>query len=234
MLNFISSKAFMCSILAALLINCSGDKAKGQERTKSADTAAVATQNQTTPPVDTAQAAFTIAIEGYKATELGQAVYVGDLGKIQDLINKGAPTEKCLTDETYVFDMLYAALAFNKTEVVRYVLKNKLYTSVNTTYSEDAETPLTMACSLNDSSDAVEIADSLIKLGANAKGAGESGGETTKYPLIIAVTQHNFKLTKLLLENHADKAIKNEAGETPAEIAKKLGFEDISKLLEGN
>lgn len=234
-LKFSIKKALVFSIAFSGIINCTGGKDNVQEQKKPVVSTTVgAAKAQTNPPADTTQAAFTISLKGYKATELGQAVYAGDLGKVRELVNKGAPTGKCLTDETYVYDLLYSALAFNRIDLVRYVLKNKLYTSVNTTYTEDAETPLTMTCNLKDSSGAVEIADSLIKLGAKANGAGASGGERTMYPLFIAVNRHNFRLTKLLLENHADKEIKNEAGETPADVAKKEGFEDILKLLKGN
>ncbi len=223
-------------IIAVFFINCSGGNGKVQEKNKATDTKSTITANkkQDNASVDTSQAIFNIPIEGYKATELGQAVYTGNIVKVQTLINKGASIEKCLTDETYIYDILYTALVFNKVELVNYILRNKLYSSVNKTYTEESETPLTLACGLHDTSNALEIADTLIALGADANGTGESGGENTKYPLLIAVNQRNAGLTKLLIKHGAKKDIKNQAGETPLAIAQKKGFEDITGILKGD
>ena len=61
---------------------------------------------------------------------------------------------------------------------------------------------------------------------------GESGGERTFYPLIIAVTHNNSCLVKLLLKHGANKEIKNENGESPLTIAQNSKFEDIVNLLK--
>ena len=237
MLKLNSSKVLLACIIAAISFNCNDGKTHTKEQNKSADTLTAntnAVESHTSASPDTTNANFNISIEGYKATPLGQAAYSGDITEVQDLVAQGASIEKCLTDETYIYDILYTALVFNKTELVRFILKNKFYSSLNETYTEEAETPLTLACSLANNSDALEIADSLINLGADVNGAGPSGGERTMYPLLIAVKQNNVDLTKLLLEHRANKDIKNESGETPLTIAEKNGFQDIATLLKGN
>jgi hypothetical protein len=176
-------------------------------------------------------------VVGEKTEKDGKKAAVKDDEKLKgnrDGVGDGASIEKCLTDETYEFDMLYAALVFNKIDLVKYVLRNKMYASVNKVYSEEAETPLTLACDLPDNKEALELSGALIALGANVNGAGESGGERTAYPLIAAINHHNVELTKLLRKHGADKEIKNESAETPLMIAQKKGFEDIVGLLNQN
>lgn len=43
--------------------------------------------------------------------------------KVKMLIEKGANFHECLTDETYIYDLLYSALSFNKIEIIRHILK---------------------------------------------------------------------------------------------------------------
>lgn len=176
---------------------------------------------------------FKFTIDNFTATELGKTCYEGDLTKIESLINSKVSYEECLKDEIYVYDLLYTALVFNKKDIVNYVLNNKLYNSINITYTEDSETPLTMACSMSKMEDAVQVAETMIALGANVNGNGSSGGDYTKYPLIIAVKQNYSDLVKLLLKNGAKKDILNEQGETPLKIAEENNFSEIIKLLEG-
>lgn len=233
MRRIIVNSILVISIIAAVLVSCAGKKSDVKEQKKSTGTVAVkASEKPVSTTSDIALDSFAISIDGYKATLLGQAVYDGDTAKVQDLIKKGASIEKSFTDETYVYDILYTALRVNKVEMLRYILKNKLYTSVNATYTEDAETPLTLACNIDNEKDAMEIADSLIVLGANVNGAGVTGGERILYPLIIAVGHKNAALTKLLVDHGANKEIKNENGETPIVFAQKKGFEDIVNILK--
>ena len=238
MLKLNNRKAFIFGIVVASLFNCTGQKSNFREQNKSADTLSVKTnEKQRTAIIDTMQPNFNISIEGYKATQLGQAAYKGDTMSVKALVSSGASIENCLTDNIYIYDILFTALEFNRIELVHYVLKNKLYKTINAIYTENAATPLTLACNLPDSNDALEIADSLLKLGANTNGVNVSNGDgsfTTTYPLISAVSNKNVRLTKLLIEHGAKKDIKNENGETPLIIAQKKGFENIASFLKGD
>lgn len=238
MLKLNSSKAFIFGIVVASLFNCTGQKSNVREQNKFADTLSVKTNGkQSNAITDSSQPNFNISIEGYKATQLGQVAYKGDTVSVKALVSKGASIENCLTDDIYVYDILFTALEFNRIELVHYVLKNKLYKSINAIYTENAATPLTLACNLPDSNDALEIADSLIKLGANTNGVNVSNGDgsfNTTYPLLSAVSNNNVRLTKLLIDHGAKKEIKNSAGETLITIAEKKGFIDLVNLLKGN
>lgn len=227
------NNAIIICFVTAFIFNCAGEKKNFSEQKKSTDTLSInAGEIKNQSVADSGQNIFSFSIEGYKATQLGQAVYENDTAKIQTIINSGASIEKCLTDETYIFDILYAAIAYKRIESIRFVLNNKLFTSINKVYTEDSETPLTLACALTNGKDALEIANSLIALGALVNGVGESGGEQTKYPFFIAVKQNNIPLVKLLIEHGAKIDIKNAGGESPLNIAEKNGFEEMVNLLK--
>ncbi|MBN2037987.1 MAG: ankyrin repeat domain-containing protein [Chitinispirillaceae bacterium] len=222
----------ICLIAIAFFCNCSEKRDPVQEQKIKLDTVSgIAPEKSMNVVHDTSLTDFNIPIEGYNATKLGQAVFSGDTANILNLIKKGVSIERCLTDETYIYDILYAALISRNLELIKFVLKNRMYTSVNETYNEDAESPLTLACDLPNNLEALEIANLLISLGANANGVGESGGERTLYPLITSINHNNIELTKLLLKHGAKKDVKNEYGETALMIAKKRGFEGIVRLL---
>lgn len=195
--------------------------------------ASVTPANQVEKKADTSESVYNIPVEGYKATSLGDAIHSGDLEKVKGLIERGATIEQCLTDETYIYDALHTALTFGKMEIIRYIIANKLYADVNKTYTEEAETPLSLACTLKNNDEAFQISDLLISLGANVNGSGASGGEYTMYPLILAVRQNNLNLVKLLTEHGANKDITDENGNTPLSVAEKNGFIDIVNFLKG-
>lgn len=225
----------VCVILFTSFYNCTSVKTDVKSQKISTDSLSLIAQvGNEVYKSDKPEQKFVIPIEGYKATSLGKAVYDGDTGLIQELISSGLTSERCLTDETYVFDILYTALEFKKLDVVRFILQHKLFADINVTYSEDAETPLTLACNLPENEVTFEIVKSLIKLGANIDGAGESGGEETKYPIIIAVSQNNFRLTQYLLDHGVNKDVKNSQGETLLMIAQKNGNIEIEGLLRSN
>ena len=184
------------------------------------------------PEAAASNPAFDISLEGYKATNLGEAIHSGSLEKFTSLVQQGAPLDQCLTDDTYVFDALYASIAFGKKDLVEYILKNKLYTDINKAYSEDSETPLTLACALENKADALEISKLLIADGAKVDGVVDSGGEDPKTPLFAAVRQGNVELVRLLVEKGAKKDIVNIIGITPLTAAEEDGFSDIATLLK--
>jgi ankyrin repeat protein len=171
-------------------------------------------------------------IAGYTASDLGKAVFANDIHLVNELVEKGASTTNCLATEMYEFDLLFAAIEFEKVDIVRYVLDNKLYSSINKIYTEDSETPLTLACSLENPQIAVTIAELLIKNGADVNGAGSVGGDYTYYPLINAIKQYNIQLAKLLIDNGAKTDIKDNQEKTPVEYARETGNQAIIDLVK--
>ncbi len=194
--------------------------------------AKLAAKDSIVPKSGTSQPSFNTSLEGYKASILGSAIYSGSLEKFIGLIQQGASIEKCLTDDTYVFDALYAAIAFGKKDIVEYMVKNKLYTDINKSYTEESETALTLACAIENKADALEISTLLISNKANVDGAGSSGSEDIKIPIFIAVNQSNVELVRLLISKGAKKDITNSAGASPLMVAEERGLSEIISLLK--
>jgi uncharacterized protein len=69
----------------------------------------------------------------------------------------------------------------------------------------------------------------LLDHGARVNDAGEHGYT----PLHNAVEQGKLDAVQWLLANGADRALRNHDGDTPADLARKLGETEIGKLLRG-
>lgn len=228
--TLLSISIFCCSLVACNKGEARHDDALPESNTK--PKIAHNNRDSISPKIDTINVSYNSTIEGYKASELGCAIFSGDLEKVKVLLNNGASIEKCLSDETYEFDGLYAAIALIKIDVLNYFLEKKLYTNINQVYTGESETPITLACALDDKDAAVKISQVLILNGAKVDGAGDSGGETTKIGLFIAISKNNLELVRLLLNHHAKKDILNKEGKTPLSIAEENGYADIVALLE--
>gem|GEM_PF-4892278 len=200
---------------------------KAEGSTSKPDTAA-----NVAPKPDSAETSFDLSIEGYKASILGQAIYQGSIEKFKGILKSGARIDKCLTDETYIYDALYSAIAFDKKNILDYIIQNKLYADINKAYSEDAETPLTMACAIQNKGDALQASKLLITNGAKVDGAGPSGGEETKYPLLIATTRNNIELVRFLVAQGAKKDVTSNSGASPSSIAQDSGFSQLADILK--
>ncbi|HMA65211.1 MAG TPA: ankyrin repeat domain-containing protein, partial [Chitinispirillaceae bacterium] len=198
-------------ILIVILLTFTFCANKGETKStrSSVDSSKTTLVQPDTTPVNEPSVTATMEIDGYTASELGRAVYANNLQLVKVLVEKGASTTNCLATEMYEFDLLFAAIEFAKIDIVKYVLDNKLYTSINKVYTEESETPLTLACALENLHDAASIAELLIKNGADVNGAGSVGGDYTYYPLINAIKKGNVQLTKLLIDNGAKPGIED-------------------------
>lgn len=204
----------------------------GSDKASNIDTSKTIQVQPDTTTVYAPRVSATPEIAGYSASELGKAVYANNIQLVKELIEKGASTTNCLATEMYEFDLLFATIEFAKTDILRYVLDNKLYTSINRVYTEDFLTPLSLACMIENYQDAVTIAELLIKNGANVNGAGSSGGDYTYYPLISAIHQGNIALIKILIDNGAQTGIKDNQGKTPVAYAQESGNQTIMDLVK--
>ncbi|XP_071763948.1 fibronectin type 3 and ankyrin repeat domains 1 protein [Centroberyx gerrardi] len=74
-----------------------------------------------------------------------------------------------------------------------------------------------------------EVASLLLRAGADVNVRDRDG----KTPLMIAVLNNHEDLVKLLLENGADRLVKNEFGSSAKEMAKAFERKSIMQLLEG-
>lgn len=74
-----------------------------------------------------------------------------------------------------------------------------------------------------------ELVEILIEKGSDVNAVDEEQGAT---PLILAAHFCLERIAKLLLENGADKTMKNKKGETAADTARTRGCNIIEKLIE--
>lgn len=75
---------------------------------------------------------------------------------------------------------------------------------------------------------AVDTIDFLIRNGANINDTDVRGDSA----LIIAVKNNNIKASQLLIEHGADLNIKNEDNKDALNIAKDLGYKEITDFIE--
>lgn len=168
---------------------------------------------------------YVVEIDNYKATRLGVACGKGDLAGVKKLLNDGANKEQCLSDDIYEYDIVYAAVYFNKVDILKFLITQK--EDVNKVYNENGLTALSLAC-INSNS---EIALLLLDAGANPNGAGNCGGDYTFYPIIEATQRNDIQTVKALLKHNADRNVTDRDGSTPLQIAKSNNYDSLVTLL---
>ncbi len=144
---------------------------------------------------------FVKTIGAYSFTELGLACHDGDLSAVKKLIGEGACKSRCMSDEIYEYDVLYAAVTFGKTDLVKYFVDAG--EDVNRTYDENGTTPLTLACQYDRPDVAFDMAKILLDVGADVDGGSDPGDEyeyNVVYPLFETVKAGNTKLFQLLID----------------------------------
>lgn len=231
MLRSVNSRYALILTAPLLLLACKQTGNVKVEAQESRAAPEVSTSSDSVLPV-IIKSTFNRSVDGYMATILGESIFAGDLDQVRSLFEAGASFEDCLTDETYIFDALYASIAFGKVEILEYVLASKSFSDINKAYTEESETPLTLACSLQDHQIANRMADLLISNGANVNGVGESGGEETKTPLFESIKRANIPLVKLLVEKGAKKDVTTTSGQTALSMAEELGSTELVELLK--
>lgn len=168
---------------------------------------------------------YVVEIDNYKATRLGEACSKGDLVGVKKLLNDGADKEQCLSDDLYEYDIVYAAVYFNKVDILKFLITQK--EDVNKVYNENGLTALLLAC-INSNS---EIALLLLDVGANPNGAGNCGGDYTFYPIIEAAQRNDIQTVKALLKHNVDRNVTDQDGSTPLQIAKSNNYDSLVNLL---
>lgn len=168
---------------------------------------------------------YVVEIDNYKATRLGEACSKGDLVGVKKLLNDGADKEHCLSDDLYEYDIVYAAVYFNKVDILKFLITQK--EDVNKVYNENGLTALSLAC-INSNS---EIALLLLDVGANPNGAGNCGGDYTFYPIIEATQRNDIQTVKALLKHNVDRNVTDQDGSTPLQIAKSNNYDSLVTLL---
>ena len=120
-------KNILTLILCLLFCGCS----IGQSKSGSTYPAII---TQDTTKID----GYVVEIGNYKATRLGEACGKGDLAGVIKLLNDGADKEQCLSDDIYEYDIVYAAVYFNKVDILKFLITQK--EDVNKVYNENGLT----------------------------------------------------------------------------------------------
>ncbi len=101
--------------------------------------------------------------------------------------------------------------------LVNYILTEDV--DISRIYTEEGLTLLTLACKLNRDL----IAEKLIPKEANVNGIILGNSEYIITPLLVALENNNFSLTKRLLEKGANVDVQNEAGDDARSIGLRKG-----------
>lgn len=168
---------------------------------------------------------YIVDIDNYKATRLGEACSKGDLAGVKKLLNDGADKEQCLSDDIYEYDIVYAAVYFNKVDILKFLITQKV--DVNKVYNENGLTALSLAC-INSNS---ETALLLLDVGANPNGAGNCGEDYTFYPIIEATQRNDIQTVKALLKHNVNLNVTDQDGSTPLQIANSNNYDSLVTLL---
>jgi hypothetical protein len=167
-----------------------------------------------------------------KVAALVDAAYNGDVEKIKAALADGADINGKLAQpkpgtlphlDGYVSKTaLMVAIAKNRKEVIKALVEAKA--DPNVTEDNFKDTALHRACEDDNRTETVEL---LIKAGANVNAANKEGVT----PLMVAAkSTKDMKLLKLLVDNKADKTLKDSSGRTAAEYPK---FKAFDKWPEG-
>lgn len=129
---------------------------------------------------------------------IGYACKCDNIYAVNKLIQKGSKIELGRDGSEYIFDALYVAIENKALKSVDFLIKKR--TDINKLYTEVGLTPLVLACRIN----SFEIANLLLKQGANPNGIDDYLDINTENPLRECVINKNEALVKLLLTYKAN------------------------------
>lgn len=157
---------------------------------------------------------------------LGYAARLGTFDIVKDLVEKRkADIDIATEDEIFAQDALYAAIAGQNIEIVRYLLDKG--SDINAIYSESGSTPLDLAVITQDT----EVVELLLSRGAKVDGAGDLGFDYITYPLHTAISVGNVEIVRILLQYGANPLLKTKDGEDAMALALRLDS-DIDLIEE--
>jgi hypothetical protein len=172
------------------LASCGG---RGQKKTEVTDT------------TDSVELNFSHSDGVYRMNDLGRACHDGDLETLQKLVAGGHSLEDCMTDDIFEYDALYVAVHFGRKNIVEYLIGlNGL--DKQRFYDENCKTLLNVAVRIG----MVDLAEVLLKAGANPNGADKCGGDV-RYPLVEAAADGNMAMAKMLILWGADTKVLEKA-----------------------
>lgn len=156
------------------------------------------------------------AVSGDPVEALTRAVAQGDMDQVQTLIKQGADVN---ADIKGGVTFLHIALLQGHEEVAALLIAGGADTRAK---MMDGTTPLHLAAMR----DCRLVAAFLLDDGADVNATGGQGT-----PLHLAATAGHKEMAALLISKGADLAAKNQAGQTPLEVAKQKGHSGLYELL---
>lgn len=163
-------------------------------------------------------------IDGKTIYPLGIACWKGELGNVKKILE--SKDSIAMSDEIYEYDIFYAAVYWEKCEILQYLLQRN-NEKVNEIYNDTGLTLLGLSCMLSN----VPISKILIEYGANVNGYQTPYLEHFIFPLLEAIKNNNLELVELLLKHGAKTDITDEEGNTPISLAHYLNQNDMVKLI---
>ncbi|RBQ07059.1 ankyrin repeat domain-containing protein [Pedobacter miscanthi] len=148
-------------------------------------------------------------------------------GKVQELENELKKDTKGINDKADLdYSPLAIAVARGHRDVVKLLLQ---YGATTNTQDQKGNTPLHYASENN----SFEIAELLLEYGADLGIQNTSGNQALWTATFSAADgdENKIPLVKLLLQNGANKEHLNNVGKKPADIAVKIGVNELIKLL---
>jgi|GEM_PF-935431 len=136
--------------------------------------------------------------ESNSYTILGYCCKFGRYDFVKRLISRKADIKLGEEDEYYQYDALCVAIENQHEKLVDLLLENKA--NVNSIYTEDGLTPLSLACQFSN----FHIIEALINHNADIKGKYNPATDMASIPIIEAVISKNKEAVKLLVEKGAD------------------------------
>lgn len=162
----------------------------------------------------------------YQLYPLGVACRDNNLETIKRLLSTNEES-MAMGSTCYEFDVLYAAVYYNRETIFRYAL-SRYKDAVDRLYSDEyGLTLLTLACKLGN----IVFSRILLENGADANGHQASSDLYPVYPLMIAIADKNVELVRLLLAYGASYDVQDADGNTPLSLARQVGSSEIEALL---
>ena len=163
-------------------------------------------------------------IDGKTIYPLGIACWKGELGSVKRMLE--SKDSIAMSDEIYEYDVFYAAVYWEKCEILKYLLQCNSG-KVNEIYTDTGLTLLGLSCMLSN----ISISKILIEYGANVNGYQTPYLEHLIFPLLEAIKNNNLELVELLLKHGAKIDIADEEGNTPISLAYDLKQKIIIELI---
>ena len=167
--------------------------------------------------------ATAILRRGPKLT-LFEAAAAGDLARVREFVERDRTQANAVSPDGY--SPLGLAAFFRRSDVAAYLLERGA--DPRPASRQGGFTPLHSAVATDAAAADVQLVRKLLDAGADPNARSASGGT----PLHTAAFTGDRRVLDLLLARGGDASIRNEQGNTAADIANQRGHPEMARLLE--